>query len=155
MIKVDVKVKSNTEILKKIQKDISIKIGIFGNSTQATIGAVHEYGTNRAGRGNKVSIPRRSFLNDPINARIEDIKKQMANGINATLQGNGTYYQNMLKVGAYAQGISLMAFKTSFNGQWQVLSKNTIARRIKNSSQPLVNTGALMRSIIYKVEYKL
>ena len=141
------------KILSNLQKKSDILVGIFGNGTQATIGAAHEYGTNRAGRGNKTTIPQRSFLRKPMMAAKPEIVKQASMAVKWVING-GDYKVAMNRLGLYAQGVSLDAFQTSFNKQWTPLKASTIARRTQQSSKPLIDTGALRRAVVYKVVYK-
>jgi len=50
-----------------------VLVGVFGK--EAIIAAVHEFGTNRAGRGHKVTIPQRSFLRSTFDEKKDEIER--------------------------------------------------------------------------------
>lgn len=163
-------VKMNMDGFKIIEKSLKdnykTRVGILGSNakqmqgdmTMADIGAVQEFGSH------SMNIPKRSFLRMPLETKIWDwVKKNSAN-----------YYEMMKKsmlrkwyiaLGLGAEEIIDEAFNTKGFGNWAENAPITvhggwmrnpingalIEVKGKGSSAPLIDTGALKRSISSKV----
>jgi hypothetical protein len=125
------------DIIKNLKETKSyIKVGILGDSTEATIGATHEFGSI------KKKTPARSFLRVP----IENHLAEKAQNIELDLRKIKSY---LSKLGTVAAAVVQEAFDTGGDGQWLPNSDETIRR--KGSDRPLIDTGALRRTITFKV----
>ena len=63
----------------------AVKVGVFGE--EAIIAAVHEFGTTRAGRGHKVSIPARPFIRPTVDENIEEVEKIVGREVEKVIKG--------------------------------------------------------------------
>ena len=155
----NIKIKSNFDknTLQKLKKEVKIRVGIFGDGESATIGAAQEYGTQRAGRGNKVVIPQRSFLREPMFLSQDEIGKNVEHALQAVIFNNVSTQQAMQKVALSMQNISIEALRTSLGGTYVPLAPSTIKRRKKGkdgepSTRPLIDTGNhILRKITTEV----
>lgn len=125
-----------------------VQVGIFGKAngrrssekTNAEIGAQHEFGTEK--------IPRRSFLRMPIFQMSDEIIKRTGEGALDLLVKNEPVA--LLKQLGFACEIVIdKAFRTRGFGSWKENAPLTIA--MKGSSDPLIDTGQLKRSIDSRV----
>ncbi len=128
---------SNTE-LPKLSKElkkmrIQIRVGILGNGDLASIGAVQEFGVKSK------NIPSRSFLRLSFEKQPEEVNKIIQN----RLSGN---YNNAKTVIAFENLID-NAFRSSGFGLWKAL-------KVRVGGKPLIDTGALRRSIKATVKGK-
>jgi phage gpG-like protein len=152
---IEVDTKKLDEFIKGISKNAYVDIGILQgdihpNSKVSTafIGAVHEFGTDRAGRGNNVTIPERSFIRMPLIEKGEEIQKFAEKELEKNLaDGDIEKILSMLGEGAVAK--IQEAFETGGFGKWPPLSEVTIER--KGSSAILIDQGFLRKRISYKV----
>lgn len=105
------------------------------------IGAIHEYGLG--------DNPRRSFLNIPFQIK----RKELAAAIDtqfADVFNKGKKADTALGlVGVTATNISKGAFTSRGYGEWPDIKQLT--KNAKGSSQVLVDTGTLRRSVTYVV----
>lgn len=143
------------EVIKQLRDGYTIRVGILGgdgskergdNMDMAGLGAVHEFGSITK------NIPARSFLRMPLEEHLTDALKNRSAG------NDFEYYlkENKLKqwynqIGLACLRIILSAFKTAGWGKWAKNSPYTVKQ--KGSSNPLVDTGALERSISYEVKH--
>lgn len=115
------------------------------SQTNAEIGLIHEKGSKSR------NIPRRSFLEVPLETKLPEQMNKIGKGILA-----GITSLNIItafrKLGLIGEGIVLNAFNTSGYGQWAPNSPATIAR--KGSSMPLIDTAQLRKSISSRVVTK-
>lgn len=132
-----------------------VEIGIVGDGekykgtdiTVLGVATVHEFGVNVVGKnGKKINIPERSFIRSSYDAnkqRIFEFDKELERVLNLELSVDGFF--NL--IGEFAVGV-IQNHLTS-----QVMSpplaQSTI--RMKGSSNPLIDTGQLRRSIDYKI----
>jgi phage gpG-like protein len=146
--------------LKQLQKAfkgkmVNVRVGILGKTTtrsvsrgtsgqvntNATIGAVHEFGLG--------GMPVRSFLRMPLiehlNKRLESSGAFEKSTLNAVVQ-SGTLKPWMNKVGVVAVGVVREAFATSGFGKWK--TSNMSRKKVK---QTLTETGQLRKSITWDV----
>ena len=119
-----------------------IKPAQVSNQTNAEIGLLHEKGSLSE------RIPRRSFLEMPLVLKSEELLK-VKNDLQALVMSGGEtlakWHKAYVKLGMYAENIIQEAFETRGFGHWPENAPSTISR--KGSSQPLVDTGQLRRSI--------
>ena len=114
--------------------------GSVGESVQE-VGAQHEFGTDK--------VPRRSFLRTPFWVKRTDLGKFITKQFVKVAETGFSASDAMELIGVKAQSISQEAFTNGGFGTWRALSQMTIEE--KGSSQILVDTGALVQSITYKV----
>lgn len=166
-------VTGNFSKLEKLAKNLSKKyyvdIGILGENskseegglTTAGIGAVQEFGTDKAGRGNKTVIPERSFIRMPLETGQEDIEKALEPKIVQLLE-DGEIEQIFKLIGIAGEARIQEAFDTAGFGQWPENSQVTIEGskpdkegnqfiKGKGSDSPLIDDGTLRKSITSKV----
>lgn len=144
------------EALKKLMGDqLIVKIGVLsdeklhpGDKIGAVgLAAVHEFGSPSR------KIPERSFLRKTAFIKADTYKiwvlKNKDALFKAITQGKLSS-EVMPKIGALWVSYVLEAFQTGGFGGWKALKPRTIKR--KGSDKPLIDTGALMRSITYEVK---
>jgi phage gpG-like protein len=151
---------------KAVSKDYRVKIGILGSKdmrkedgqSNASIGLVHEFGSFSR------NIPPRSFLRMPLRIKSTKIIESLAK-TTLKLLGVGNYKQVFKNLGIKCEEIIEEAFDTSGWGAWAPNTHKTVMsktpsklkqklRRLgqKITGKPLIDTGALRRSITSKVE---
>lgn len=109
-----------------------------GEINMATLGAVHEFGTDK--------IPARPWLLRGFNSGRKEYEEILEEGINDTVKKGIDIRKAFHKVGVVAVGkvqLFITKLKTPPN------SEITIAR--KGSSNPLIDTGAMRGSVNYKL----
>ena len=144
MIKVDTKSLQNAKIEPKEVLNItgkhSLEVGFFASATYpsgeyvAQVAYWQEYGTIR--------IPMRPFFRNA----IEKNNKKWFNTFEALIKQNVNETQALAKVGEMARGDiikSITQFREPAN------APSTI--KAKGSSNPLIDTGLMRRSVTYKV----
>lgn len=144
------------KLVENLGKDYYVDIGILGESgstdqggiTLAGIGAVHEFGTDKAGRGNNTKIPERSFLRMPLETGQKEIEKSLEPQIEKLL-GEGDIEGIFKLIGIAGETRIQEAFESGGFGTWEALKESTIER--KGSDAILIDTGALRQSITSKV----
>ena len=152
-------------LIKELGKKYYVDIGILGESnetvegglTLAGIGAVHEFGTDKAGRGNKTVIPERSFIRRPLETGQDDIEKQIKAKMNEPIvtneegaESSPISIKGIFKlIGIAGEARIKEAFASRGFGEWAENAESTI--RQKGSDAPLIDEGALRDSIMSKV----
>lgn len=144
------------KLIENLEGNHYVDIGILGESNQSTeggytlagIGAVHEFGTDRAGRGNKVTIPERSFLRMPLETGQEDIEKAVSPKMQKLI-GEGNIKGIFKLIGIAGEARIQEAFETAGFGEWDPNADSTIER--KKSDSPLIDQGDLRAAITSKV----
>jgi len=133
------------KLVKELKSKYYVDVGILGQETDtesgltiAGIGAVHEFGTDRAGRGNKTKIPKRSFIVMPIETKQSNIQSDVERRAEAHL-GNGDVKGIFKDIGVSAEAQIQKAFDTGGFGKWAPNAESTIAR--KGSDSPLIDRG--------------
>ncbi len=128
-----------------------VKIGILGNGdsrddglSNATLGLVHEMGSKTN------NIPDRSFLRMPLLKKSKELLSFMSKGVVQKALIEGDEEKALSFVGLKAEDIISQAFKTRGFGSWTPLKKATV--KAKGSSQPLIDTRELQRSISSEVK---
>lgn len=134
------------QLIKALKKSPRLKVGILGDSRNATVGAVHEFGA--PGR----NIPQRSFLRVPIADHLEDAMTESGifdnpDTLNTVLK-EGTMHKWVEKVGILSMGVIDDAFETSGDGKWPEWKDPNYHNE---GGALLVDTGQLRRSITYEV----
>lgn len=170
-------VKMNMDGFKVIERSLKdnykTRVGILGSDAQkaqgdmtmADIGAVHEFGSHSR------NIPKRSFLRMPLEEKIWEWVKKNSSYYYEMMKENSLkkWYKSL---GLAAEDVINQAFNTQGFGKWEALSQKVIAgkekkiidnykskkvqlKRLtemrKSNHSPLIDTGALMRSISSKV----
>ena len=128
-----------------------VKVGIFGaknsrngsGKTNADIGAKHEFGSYSD------HIPMRSFLRMPLFAKSENIVKEASVGSLALL-AEGKIVTVLKRLGIACENAIQEAFGSGGFGSWKPITMFT--RSKKHSSQILIDTAQMRRSISSKVE---
>lgn len=144
------------KLVENLGKDYYVDIGILGESgstdqggiTLAGIGAVQEFGTDKAGRGNNTKIPERSFLRMPLETGQREIEKALEPKIEKLL-ADGDIEGIFKLIGITGEARIQDAFESGGFGTWEALKESTIER--KGSDAILIDTGALRQSITSKV----
>lgn len=121
---------------------------VEGGATLALIMAVHEFGTDKAGRGNSTVIPERSWLVMPIETGQKEIEKQLESKVQELLE-NGDIEGIMKLLGLACEARIQEAFETGGFGQWPELAQSTIDQ--KGSAAILIHTGAGRQAVTSKV----
>jgi hypothetical protein len=144
------------KLIEELGKDYYVDIGILGESneteeggkTLAGIGAVHEFGTDKAGRGNSVSIPERSFIRMPLESGQKAIEEKIEPKMQSHIeQGN---IKGIFKlIGMAGEERIQEAFETRGFGTWPPNAPATI--KAKGSDAPLIDDGDLKKAIMSKV----
>lgn len=150
----DEETKLDTKNLDKLIKALStsqidVRVGILGSSnarsggsSNATIGAAHEFGTS--------TLPIRSFLRIPLSSNL--MKALEASGLFdkqalTEVVASNTIMPWANKIGIVAQGVVTDSFNTGgANGEWPASNMAN-----KQNQQTLVETGQLKNSITYEV----
>jgi len=176
----DSEVKGDFTKLEKLVEELGnkyyVEIGILGENheteegglTIAGIGAVHEFGTDKAGRGRKTVIPERSFIRMPLETGQDDIEKSLEPKLEELME-KGRIHRIFQLIGIAGEARIQEAFETGGFGEWEKNSNITIhgsnygkenltEKQIENefikskgSDSPLIDTGLLRKSISSKV----
>jgi len=144
------------KLIENLGKKHYVDIGIMGENNQtveggytlAGIGAVHEFGTDRAGRGNKTVIPERSFIRMPLETGQDEIEKALEPKIQKLL-ADGDIKGIFKLIGIAGEARIQEAFESGGFGTWDPNADITIER--KGSDSPLIDTGGLRQAITSKV----
>lgn len=125
-----------------------VAIGLWGQGDDpatnvAALGTVHEFGSQ------KMKIPARPFMRRTYEHNVQQIAdeatkllKELSDRIinsKTVLMGLGAFYEGLMK-------------ETFVEGGFQVLKAQTIAR--KGSDTPLIDTGNLRSSIMFRIFVK-
>lgn len=134
-----------TEIERLSQKHVVVGIPESKNArndgtTNATIAAVHEYGSPDKG------IPERSFFRASFAENSEKYKTISARDFEKVLKGELTPKVALERLGSVAAG-DVKAYIRK--GQFTPLKQETINR--KGSSAPLIDTGEMSKAITFEV----
>ena len=139
--------------LTKIASDVKdmpvIKAGVpdTGSYPDGTsiemVGTVHEFGSEEQ------NIPERSYLRSTVLEQTDKYVDLMAGGLDLVIQEGKDPYQLLTNIGLVLESDIKEKITTLSE---PALAPSTIARRTGNSSNPLVDTGLLRRSIISEVD---
>lgn len=146
------------KILNKVSKELAkarkmhVDVGVIADklTRQAydtgksvlEVAAIHEFGEGK--------VPQRSFLRMPFELKKGILDSGIKQQFGLLLNGKLTAEKALGRVGALASNISKTAFVTGGYGQWKELKKETI--RKKGSSQILIESGTLRRSITWQIK---
>lgn len=144
------------KLVEELGKKHYVDIGILGDSnetveggaTLAGIGAVHEFGTDKAGRSQDVEIPERSFIRMPLETGQEAIEGALKAKVESLLE-KGDIEGIFKLIGIAGEARIQEAFETAGFGQWPANAPSTIIQ--KGSDSPLIDQGSLRKAIISKV----
>lgn len=146
-----VNIKGLDGLLKALKNIPNVKVGILGGknsrsdtSTNASIGAKHEYGDE--------NMPERSFLRVPISDNLQtylDKNGAMDPDVLKRLIKEGTFAEYIKKIGVTAEEIVTDAFDTGGFGKWAEWSNPNYQN---NTGQILKDTQQLSRSITSEVD---
>lgn len=138
--------------IKEVSK-IAVRVGIIGDQagalhnggpfTNAEIGAIHEYGAPGAG------IPERPFVRSTFTFRRAELIELQAAAARAIIEGRLRPEKAIALIGAWGAGAVREQILKYGAFLFAPLAPSTIAR--KGSSQPLVETGQMVRSISFVV----
>ena len=137
--------------LNKIVKDLEapmVTVGIHedaidppeGEINMATLGAVHEFGTD--------NIPARPWLEAGFNSGLKDYEDIMAEGIDAAVTEGADIKKSLHAVGALAIG-RVQEYMT--NLKTPPNTPQTIKRK-KGAANPLIDEGLMRGSVNYKLQ---
>lgn len=143
------------KFIKSLKTNMSVDVGVLKNIqypdknvTVAYIGSVHEFGTDKAGRGKKTKIPARSFLKMPLEEKRKEIENDVLKNAKDKLKA-GDIEGIFSLIGTACIKQIQNAFETKGFGKWADNEQSTIDA--KGSSMPLIDTGLLRKTISYKV----
>lgn len=143
-------------LVENLKEGYYVDIGILGaegatregDLTIAGIGAVHEFGTDKAGRGKNTVIPERSFIKMPLETGSEQIEKSIKPKVKE-LVGKGDLKKLFELIGIAGETRIQEAFETGGFGKWPELAEST--KEVKGSDAKLIGDGTLRKSISSKV----
>lgn len=136
------------EIIKEMNGQYVTRVGILGEAGaregdselgNAEIGLVHEFGSVSRG------IPPRSFLRFPLEFKSKELVESIKTGFSAYFFEKKEFKKVHELLGLKAEEIVQDSFESGGFGQWPELADSTVAA--KGSSQPLIDTAQLRRSI--------
>lgn len=145
------------KFIKELDKDHYVDVGVLGagsyegEATIAGIGAVHEFGTDRAGRNHNITIPERSFIRMPIETGQADIEADVKPHVAKKL-GEGDIKGIFKLIGIAAEKRIFKAFDTAGFGEWPDIKPAT--KKAKGASTILYggkDGGTLRRAITSNV----
>ena len=144
------------ELVKNLGRKFYVDVGVLGENNEteeggitiAGIAAVHEFGTDRAGRGNTTVIPERSVIRGTLEKRGGAIVKEVDKHFEESLE-NGDVRQIFVELGLAAEAQIQEAFDTGGFGDWEPLADSTIER--KKSDSILIDDGTLRKAYTSRV----
>lgn len=133
-------------------KKLRARVGILGSKTErggpetnAEIGAKHEFGfTISEGAFQGSRVPARSFLRMPFMTHISDVMKMVKPKVTSMFAAGrlGAFFAEL---GVAGEWLVDKAFQTGGWGAWTPNAPTTVM--LKGSDKPLIDKGALRRSI--------
>lgn len=148
---IELNTKGLDQLLKSFRNPPSIRIGILGTktnrsgkgaTTNATVGAAHEFGTEK--------LPVRSFLRIPLTDQLDNYLEKAGAFDETVLKDvvrSGSLVEFAKKIATVAERVVLDAFDTSGFGKWQ--PSNMAHKKVQ---QTLVETQQLRNSITSEVK---
>ena len=144
------------KLIENLEGSHYVDIGILGEKNQsaeggltlAGVGAVHEFGTDIAGRGNNTKIPERSFIRMPLETGQDDIEKAVDIHMKENLR-TGNIRQIFEEMGIAGVARIEEAFASEGFGEWEPNAESTVLA--KGSDSPLIDDGTLRQGMSYKV----
>ena len=125
----------------KFLGDRSLEVGFFSNATYpsgeyvAQVAKWQEYGT--------IHIPMRPFMRNA----VEKNNKKWFDTLGELIKQNATQEQALGKIGEIARGDIIKSIT-----QFREPANNPSTIKAKGSSNPLIDTGLMRRSVTYKVK---
>ena len=153
-VKISKEDKKLREWIKRIGKNVKIKVGVLGTApgrtktktesggtipTPQEVATWNEQGTSR--------IPARSFIRAPFEANAVANQAFAKEGLQRAVRGEYTFTQIMNRLGLRIVGQMVTAMSA---GVAPANAASTIAR--KGSSKPLIDTGQMRSSVTYAIE---
>lgn len=143
-------------LIEKLKTPYFVDVGVLGGKgespegeiTTAGIAAVHELGTNKAGRGNSVKIPARPVITLAITRKQKEIAETVDKRKNAHLEA-GDVKAIFKDIGLACEAAIQDAFDTAGFGTWEPNAESTIKK--KGSASPLIDKGLLRKSYTSEV----
>lgn len=144
------------KLVENLGKKYFTDIGILGAAgyteggkiTLAGIGAVHEFGTDKAGRNRDTVIPERSFIRMPLETGQDDIEKALKPRLQELIE-NGDIKGIFELIGIAGEARVQEAFESGGFGTWEELAEST--KDAKGSDAILIDIGALRQAISSRV----
>lgn len=144
------------KLVENLGKKFYTDIGILGAAgyteggkiTLAGLGAVHEFGTDKAGRNRDTVIPERSFIRMPLETGQEDIEKQIDSKIQKLIE-DGDIAGVFKLIGIAGEARVQEAFETGGFGRWEDIKEAT--KKAKGSDAILVDDAVLKQAITSRV----
>lgn len=142
-------------LIQELEKNSYVDIGIIETSmypdsgkSVAEVGATHEFGTDKAGRGKNTKLAERSFIRMPLEEKGKEIQKDAEYNLEENL-AEGKIDKVLSIIGESGVAQIQKAFETGGFGKWQPLAQNTI--NAKGSSSILIDQAILRKSMNYSV----
>jgi len=144
------------KLVENLGKKYYTDVGILGEGgytedggiTLAGIGAVHEFGTDKAGRNRNTKIPERSFLRMPLETGQDSIEKEVAPKLQKLLE-SGDIKGIFELIGIAGEARVQEAFETGGFGLWEDIKDST--KKAKGSDAILIDIGALRQAVTSRV----
>lgn len=146
---------------RKTMKELSgsyVKIGLFGGklpgaASVVRYGAVHEFGTDKAGVSRTIRIPERSFIraNDDINRSV--YRALQVKGLRMIVRGAATPTDVLMALGARIQADIKRRITAGIPPELAESTKAAKAAR-NQSPTPLIRFGTLRRYVTFAVYLK-
>lgn len=144
------------KLVENLGKKFYTDIGILGEGgyteeggiTLAGLGAVHEFGTDKAGRNRDTVIPERSFIRIPLETGQDDIEKQIDPKLQKLIE-DGDIKKIFELIGIAGEARIQEAFETGGFGTWEDIKEAT--KKAKGSDAILIGKGPLRQGIISRV----
>lgn len=140
---------SEAKRLEKLTKEMTqmrVDVGFNESSgsyeegvTLAQVAAWNEYGTEHS--------PSRPFMRQTMKDHQDDITKVAAAALRDAAASRGDIQPVLNKIGAYTKSCMQKEIR---DGGWVANAPSTIAK--KGSSRPLIDTGRMRQSVVYKIE---
>lgn len=143
---------------KRIRKDLKktdgseVDVGILGGKVVegtfnvAELAAVHEFGTDKAGRSRNVIIPERSFLRSTFDDKRQKYRQVLKSLMGEVLVGIKTVDQALSLFGERVVG----DVKKKITDIKEPPNKPSTIARKKGKANPLIDTGLNLRARIAK-----
>lgn len=144
------------KLVENLGKKYYTDIGILGESgytqeggiTLAGLGAVHEFGTDKAGRNRDTVIPERSFIRMPLETGQGDIEKAIEPKYQKLME-EGDIKGIFELIGIAGEARIQEAFESGGFGTWEDIKEAT--KKAKGSDAILIDIGTLRQAIASKV----
>lgn len=147
---VELDMKGLDKLIKELKTKYYVDIGIIGEgkmgpkgASVAAYGAVHEYGSP------KQNIPRRSFIQMPLQVRQKQIEDAAQRVFKKATESDLDIKRVFKTIGIAAEAQIQDAFDSSGFGTWAPDSEATVAA--KGSDSVLIDTGLLRKAIASRV----